>query len=52
MQKGIRSTRELSTNSGDNFVDIESVIPGNPHYPAKDEAWKYQISQFFMFEIK
>jgi len=44
-------TRELSTNSGDNFVDIEPVIPGNLHFPAKDEAWKRQISQFFSFKI-
>jgi hypothetical protein len=45
-------TCELSTNSGDNFVDIEPVIPGNLRYPANDEAWKRQISQFFSFKIK
>ncbi|MBB3222162.1 hypothetical protein [Pseudoduganella umbonata] len=44
-------TGELSTNSGDNFVDIDVVIDGNRRYRAKDEAWKRQISQFFSFKI-
>ncbi|QBE63977.1 hypothetical protein [Pseudoduganella lutea] len=44
-------TRELSTNSGDNFVDIGPVIAGNSHSEPNNEAWKRQISQFFLFKI-
>jgi hypothetical protein len=51
MRWDIKITGELSTNSGDNFVDSGPVIPGKLRYRAKDEAWKRQISQFFIFKI-
>lgn len=33
-------------------MDIAPVIPGNLRCQVKDEAWKHQISQFFMFKIR